>query len=121
MKTCLISQLNYVGCFLPMPDDTLATLQAIINHFVKNNLPVSGECLYLKPEDGGIGIFNLKEFFCAQHCSWIWRAELLTIDNWRFDLAHAAPLNSIFLIGKRDVDPLLNPILYNLVSSYCDF
>ena len=121
MKTCLISQLNHVGCFLPMPDDTLSTFQAIINQFVKNNLPVSAERLYLKPEDGGLGIFNLKEFFCAQHCSWIRRAELLTIDNWRYDLAHAAPLNNIFLIRKRDVDPLLNPILYNLVSSYCDF
>ena len=82
---------------------------------------MSVERLYLKPEDGGLGIFNLKEFFCAQHCSWIRRAELLTIDNWRYDLAHAAPLNNIFLIRKRDVDPLLNPILYNLVSSYCDF
>ena len=36
-------------------------------------------------------------------------------------MAHAAPLNNIFLIRKRDVDPLLNTILYNLVSSYCDF
>ena len=60
MKTCLISQLNYVGCFLPMPDDTLSTFQAIINQFVKNNLPVSAERLYLKPEDGRLGIFNLK-------------------------------------------------------------
>ena len=35
MKTCLVSQLNYIGCFLPMPEDTRNLLQDIINGFVK--------------------------------------------------------------------------------------
>ena len=35
MKTCLVSQLNYIGCFLPMPEETLAQLQGQINYFVK--------------------------------------------------------------------------------------
>ena len=121
MKTCLISQLNYIGCFLPMPDDILNTFQQLINNFVKKNLPVSAQRLYLSPQDGGLGIFNLKQFFLAQHCSWIRRAELLTIDNWRFDLASAAPNHNIFLLRKRDVDPTLNPIIYNLTASFCEF
>ena len=73
MKTCLVSQLNYIGCFLPMPDDIRNLLQDIINGFVKKNLQVSAERLYLDPEHGGLGIFDLKEFFQAQHCSWIKR------------------------------------------------
>ena len=35
MKTCLISQLNYIGCFLPMPDDTMTNIQRLIDGFVK--------------------------------------------------------------------------------------
>ena len=35
MKTCLISQLNYIGCFLPMPDDTMTNIQRLIDRFVK--------------------------------------------------------------------------------------
>ena len=58
MKTCLVSQLNYIGCFLSMPDDILEQLQGLINNFVKKNLQVSAERLCPDPEHGGLGIFN---------------------------------------------------------------
>ena len=99
----------------------MRTCQSIINNFVKKNLPVSAERLYLSAEDGGLGIFNLKQFFCAQHVSRIWRAELLTIDNWRFDMASAAPSNNILLLRKCDLDPALHPISYNIVASFSEF
>ena len=67
MKTCLVSQLNYIGCLLPMPDAILVQLQGLINNFVKKNLQVSAERLCLDMEHGGLGIFNLKDFFQAQH------------------------------------------------------
>ena len=121
MKTCLISQLNYIGCFLPMPEDITELLQQIINSFVKKNLQVSAERLYLDPEQGGLGIFDLKIFFQAQHCSWIKRANAFRIDNWRFDLANLAPSNNILLLRPSDVNPLINPILHNLVLSYTNF
>ena len=104
-----------------MPEESMSICQSIINNFVKKNLPVSVERLYLSAEDGGLGIFNLKQFFCAQQVSWIRRAELLTIDNWRFDMASAAPSNNIFLLRKCDLDPVIFPILYNFVASYSDF
>ena len=121
MKTCLVSQLNYIGCFLPMPEDTRNLLQDIINGFVKKNLQVSAERLYLDPEHGGLGIFDLKDFFQAQHCSWIKRANSLVIDNWRFDLASLAPVNNILLIRSSDVDPDINPILHNFAICYTHF
>ena len=61
MKTCLISQINYIGCFLPVPDTTLGSLQQIIDGFVKKNLPVSADQLYLPAECSGLGIFNIKK------------------------------------------------------------
>ena len=64
-----------------MPEETRNLLQDKINDFVKKNLQVSAECLYLDPEHGGLGIFDLKDFFQAQHCSWIKRANSLVIDN----------------------------------------
>ena len=63
MKTCLVSQLNYIGCFLPVSDLSINQLQLKVNNFVKGSLQVSSERLYLDPEDGGLGIFNLKQFF----------------------------------------------------------
>ena len=121
MKTCLVSQLNYIGCFLPMPDAILVQLQGLINNFVKKNLQVSAERLCLDMEHGGLGIFNLKDFFQAQHCSWIKRAFSLCIDNWHFDLATLAPLNNILLLRSSDVDLNVNPILAKLVESYSSF
>ena len=95
MKTCLVSQLNYIGCFLPVSDLSINQLQLKINNFVKGSLQVSSERLYLDPEHGGLGIFNLKQFFQVQHCSWIKRAHAQRIDNWRYDLARASPDNYI--------------------------
>ena len=98
MKTCLISQLNYVGCFLPAPAEKLDSIQRLINSFVKKNLPVAADRLYLPAELGGLGIFNISSFLKAQHCSWVLRAHRSQIDNWRFNLRAAAPEHNITLI-----------------------
>ena len=121
MKICLVSQLNYIGCFLPMPDEILEQIQGLINNFVKKNLQVSAERLCLDPEHSGLGILNLRDFFQTQHCSWIKHAYSLCIDNWCFDLATLAPLNNILLLRTSDVDPNVNPILAKLVKSYSTF
>ena len=57
MKTCLISQINYIGCFLLASDNCINNLQILIDRFVKDTLPVAAERLYLPPALGGLGIF----------------------------------------------------------------
>ena len=121
MKTCLVSQLNYIGCFLPVSDLSINQLQLKINNFVKGSLQVSSERLYLDPEHGGLGIFNLKQFFQAQHCSWIKRAHAQRIDNWRYDLARASPDHNILQIKPMDLDPDTDPILRNFAISFSHF
>ena len=121
MKTCLLSQLNYIGCFLPAPDESIDNIQRMIDGFVKKNLPISAERMYLPANLGGIGLINLKIFLQAQHCSWIGRAVKLPIDNWRFDLRSAAPDSNILLIRPCDLNPDTNPILSNFVNSYVSF
>ena len=121
MKTCLISQINYLGCFLPAPENCINTLQSLIDSFVKQNLPVAADRLYLPPALGGLGIFRINSLLTAQHCSWIRRARLLPIDNWREDLRAASPGNKIELIRESDINHELNPILATFVSSYVKF
>ena len=121
MKTCLISQLNYIVCFLPTPEAALVQLQRLIDGFVKKKLPVAADRLYLPPELGGLSIFKLETFLQAQHCSWVARAAKLPIVNWRFDLRAAAPYGNILLIHPCDLNPSINPILHNFAGSYEKF
>jgi hypothetical protein len=121
MKTCLLSQLNYVGCFLEPPEEILSDIQQVVNNFVKGNLRVGKERISLPPKDGGLGVTNLKLFLQAQKCSWIMRADRDPIDNWRYDLRSLAPGNNILLIRECDVPVTLHPILHHLVRSYCSF
>ena len=121
MKTFLISQLNYIGCFLPAPDDKLQAIQRIINNYVKKNIRMAEDKIYLPPNLGGLGIFNIKKFLQAQHCSWVSRAYKLTIDNWRFDMAANSPNGSIPQIRSRDFNVNVNPILKYITESYENF
>jgi hypothetical protein len=117
LKTCLISQINYIGCFLPPDPDTLNEIQAICDGFVKKNLKIGTERLYMAPEYGGLGCINLKTFLAAQNCSWIRRAYEACIDNWRYDLKKCAPEGRIEDLVPSDLDPVIHPVLYNMVES----
>ena len=55
LKTCLISQLCYIGCFLTPPDDILDEIQAQLDTFAKGPLKVSKNRIYLAPDQGGLG------------------------------------------------------------------
>ena len=46
-----------------MPDDTMTNIQRLIDGFVKKNLPVAADRLYLPAELGGIGVFEIKKLF----------------------------------------------------------
>ena len=121
MKTYLISQLNYIGSFLPAPDGILQAIQNCINNYVKKNIRISEDRIYLPAKLGGLGIFKVKTFLQAQHCSWIMRAFKFTIDNWRYDLAASSPTGNILQLRSRDINEFTNPILQGLVESYEDF
>jgi Reverse transcriptase (RNA-dependent DNA polymerase) len=122
-KTFLISQLNYVGCFLMPPDDAILEIQQLINAFVKGTLNLSTERIYLPPELGGLGMFDLKTFLQAQIVTWIARAYKLPADNWQYDLQSISPHNNIALLRPMDFETRndCNPILRNFAVAYKDF
>jgi hypothetical protein len=117
-KTFLVSQLSYVACFLTPSDRIINEIQSILDNFVRKNMNISRERMHLEPATGGIGMFDINNFFCSQKCSWIFRAHKNTIDNWRYDLASSAPNNNILLIRPTDVPVGDHPILHNIAKSY---
>jgi hypothetical protein len=58
-KTFLVSQLNYVGCFLPAPAETIEQIQVLIDGFVKKNCIISRDRLHRDPERGGVGMLGM--------------------------------------------------------------
>jgi hypothetical protein len=120
-KTFLVSQLNYVGCFLEPPDAILDRIQLIIDNFVRKNINIAGSRIQTPPEYGGLGMFNFKKFLGAQKCTWITRAFRSPIDNWQYDLKRAAPMHNLALIRPCDVSADMNPITANFVKHYKSF
>jgi hypothetical protein len=121
LKTLLIPQLNYLGCFLTPSNEILTSIQDLMDRFVTKNINISKDRRYLPIDKGGLGLFDINKFLDAQRCSWIQRARSLRIDNWRYDLCVLAPDNNITLIRPCDIDKAHHPILFNIATSYCSF
>jgi hypothetical protein len=119
IKNLLVPQINYLGCFLNPAPNVLISIQESLDTFALGGLQVSKERRYLPCEDGGLGLFDLKTFLHAQKCSWVKRAEHKTIDNWRFDLKSKSPNWDLSLIRRTEISQNENPILYNIVDSFC--
>jgi hypothetical protein len=120
-KTFLVSQLNYVGCFLSPPNELLERIQSVIDNFVTKNLNIAGSRIQRPTANGGMGMFNLKDFLQAQQCVWIARAHRSPIDNWQYDLISRSPLNNISLLRPCDVPVRTHPILHNFATSFRNF
>jgi len=120
-KTYLISQLCYLGSFLPVPEDIRGEIQNLIDRFVKKNLRVSQERLYLPPSEGGLGAINLDTFLTAQCCTWVQRAFKYCIDNWRYDLKSSCPGGNIAVLRSSFLDQTTSPILFHMASCYEKF
>lgn len=120
-KTFMLSQINYLGCVFVPTVDQLSQMQDIINNYIRRNLQISNDRIFLPPADGGIGIPNLTEFLHSQRCTWLLRAVKLPVDNWRYDLHMLAPRNNPLLIRCCDIPKTEYPTLFGIVRSYETF
>jgi hypothetical protein len=62
VKTLLIPQLNYLGCFLVPDDEVLSEIQDLLDRFALKGQIISKDRRYLLPEQGGAGLFKLSDF-----------------------------------------------------------
>jgi hypothetical protein len=115
-KTMLYSQINYLGCFLPVPDQVILVLEELIENFVLGNIQISKKQRYLSPESGGLGLFELKHFLDSQKVAWTARA--LTLDEiWKVRLFVFGNGN-VLQYRKSMINGSKNPILHCFAGAY---
>ena len=115
-KSMMYSQINYLGCFLPLSIIEIQRLSIMIEDFVKGNLNISRKRLLQTTEEGGLGLFNLRDFLDAQRCSWVKRAQNLD-DNWKRCL-YAGCYGNILNLRASNIDQRCAPILHEIALSY---
>ena len=118
LKTCLISQLCYLGSFLPLDEAILDEIQILLDNFTKKNLKIAQSRIYLSAAYRGVGAIHIRSFLTALNLSWFSRANSLCIDNWRYDLHANAFSNNIILSQAEDLDQAEHPLLYHMVKNY---
>jgi len=110
-KSLMYSQVNYLGCFLPFKSNEYAALNDLICNFVKGKLNISKKRFFLRPEDGGLGLFDIEEFLMVQKCSWIKRAHNKIDDFWKHRI-HIKSDGDVLRIRQNDFSENETPILY---------
>jgi hypothetical protein len=92
----MYSQLNYIGCFLPIETECLVNIENSIEQYVKGPLNISKERMTLTREEGGLGLFSIAIFLGRQACTWAKRAQTLE-DNWKLRLYKGSNRNTLNL------------------------
>ena len=118
-KTMLYSQINYIGCFLKIPNNYISRLEDMIEKYVCGKLNISKKRLYLPPCDGGLGLFCLKDFLTAQKCSWIARS--LDLDEIWKQKIYSKSLGAVWNVRKSFYDKRTEPVIHGIVSSFEKF
>ena len=114
-KTFMYSQLNYIGCFLPIEAGRLSSIEEKIEAFVKGPLNISKERMTLSREEGGLGLFSLKTFLGGQVCAWAKRAQSFD-DNWKLRLLRGS-LGNVLNLRERYFKKNEEPILHNIAKN----
>ncbi len=113
----LISQLGYIGCIVTPTAAQLTTLQTLIDAYVKGNVVIAADRLYLKPTDGGLGLIKLSHYFAALQCSWVKRCSVNINDQWRWTLAVSCNFQ-LDLLRVDNISATFHPILVNIAKSF---
>jgi len=118
-KTFLYSQINYLGCFLPFASEKINIMSLEIEKFVRGKMKLGKQRFYDKIGNGGLGLFNLKNFLSAQTCAWIKRS-IKQDELWKRELRYYS-YGSVFNLRKKAFNKHSNPILYNMAACFEKF
>jgi hypothetical protein len=118
-KTMLYSQINYLGCFLPIPENMMDVYSNIIHNFVSGKLNIAKNRFSKDIEMGGLGLFDLKNFLDAQKIAWVKRSK--TLDDWWKIYVYSRCYGNVFNIRSDDFDVRHVPCLNNIVTGYETF
>ncbi len=112
----MYSQINYLGCFLPIPENILVVWDTLITDFVKGKLNIAKKRLYKTPEDGGLGLFDIRDFLDEQKCAWLKRSVNLN-EPWKVRL-YIGGFGNLFNTKSQNICRIEFPISYDLCKSF---
>jgi hypothetical protein len=102
-----------------MSDEVLAEYNNTIVNFVKGKLNIARKRVYLTPEQGGLGLFNLKNFLDAQKCAWIKRSRNLS-EPWKI-LLYVSNHGNLLNVKGNNINSEEYPICHNISRSFENF
>jgi hypothetical protein len=116
---CIYSQINYLGCFLHLPERVIKSYSSIIEKYVSGKLNIAKSRLTKSIEMGGLGLFDLTTFLDAQRVAWVKRTK--NIDDWWKISLYSRSMGDVFNIRSKDFNLEREPCLYTIVKSYEKF
>jgi hypothetical protein len=119
-KTFMLSQIGYLGCIITPDNEQLLSMEMVITSFVKGRLNVAKDRLYSKPEEGGLGLINVRYYISSLQVSWFKKIMNKPWDNWRRDIFNLCGGN-IFIASKQMVTGKNCPILEGLFAEFENF
>jgi len=119
-KTLLIPQINFIASILTPTNRFFTDIELEMEKFVTKGYNISADRIYKNVANGGIGLFNLRNFVTALQVSWIKRASMNTNDNWKGTLTELSNGN-VFELCFRNLEPRLGLALNNIVESFLKF
>jgi hypothetical protein len=115
-KCMMYSQINYLGCFIPIPDNFITEYDRMITSFVKGKLNIAKKRLYLPPAHGGLGLFILDDYLDAQRCSWIKRCVNLD-EAWKITI-YVKNFANVFNSKARNINQEELPLTFAICKSF---
>jgi exonuclease III len=118
-KSMLLSQINYLGCFLPLPEIVITEIEQKIANFVSGNLRIAYDRIFLNISLGGLGLFKLNKFLFAQRCTWTKKAEIPD-QLWKIRL-HFFAGGNFFTLNESMIDCNEFPCSFAIAEAYSEF
>jgi len=118
-KTFMYSQINYLGCFMPIENFIIKSISSVIEKFVKGNLKIGLQKFYDPIKNGGLGLFNVSDYLASQCCAWVRRSSNMD-DLWKRELLFTS-YSTVFNLRSANIDSAKNPILKYIAKSYEKF
>jgi Reverse transcriptase (RNA-dependent DNA polymerase) len=118
-KTMFFSQLNYIGCVIPISDNNITRIEQIVFDYACGNLRLAKDRVFSPVKKGGLGLFNIKKFLDAQICSWV-RRSIPADEDWKLRL-HKAGSGTLHLLSADSFQGISDPISKNIARAYEHF
>jgi hypothetical protein len=94
-----------------MQDDNLSAMEDLIVSFVKGSINIAKKRVFLPVENGGLGLFPIKDFVDAQKSTWIKRSTDYS-EPWKVAI-YVNNFGNLFNCKSRNINKAEYPTYYS--------